>query len=581
MVSSVMFLQDVYAAHTSPGARQAHITALLKAHLSTPIETGPCTTLSIYDTATLAGLPGIDTEEILATLTHLQDPTTGIWGDPAYSPHAALIDTLGAMTAFVRTQHPIPNLDRATRQVNRLLENSLTHPGFDTVGYEFLLLGLLRFLEMKHGIVFEFSPEAKTYLQSIERKTDEKLLRMVNLLGERKFSHIIFNRKSTLSFSSEIFDLLDQPVHITTALEVMMPDGSIALSPSATAAVVRLFMAQGLTLPSEALAFLQDETWRYGGAAVFSKARNMQIGWNYLPLLTADMLDDLLQDPTFREQTLAQFKLIATNDQDMVAWDECLFLYDLDNTVVTHDLYMALRRAGAPVDKDMNLMQAMAPFRGEDGRFSAYPMEMYPGPSPTCHALMTVDTYIKFAQAKGLPTDTALEYRAALVEQLAPQTNDFVKRLADKWNVSWSYLFQRWVSVESILTAYPDDVRTILDQALQLQQADGGWGCYGQAATLEETAMVVTGLLTTLRRAEAGVIRYDDRTIRRIHLALENAAVYFEQCFTRGNLRTPALWICKNLYRPTWLESTILSGVYMLNSYMAQRQAQPARIAAR
>jgi hypothetical protein len=120
-----------------------------------------------------------------------------------------------------------------------------------------------------------------------------------------------------------------------------------------------------------------------------------------------------------------------------------------------------------------------------------------------------------------------------------------------------------------------------VDQALQLQQADGGWGCYAQPSTLEETAMVVTGLLTTLRRAEAGVIRYDERTIRRIHLALEKAAIYFDYSFTRGNLRTPALWICKNLYRPTWIESTILSGVYMLNAYLAQRQAQPAQIAAR
>jgi uncharacterized protein YcaQ len=146
--------------------------------------------------------------------------------------------------------------------------------------------------------------------------------------------------------------------------------------------------------------------------------------------------------------------------------------------------------------------------------------------------------------------------------QLDPGDKLFESICHDKWNTSWTYLFQRWMSIDMVLHTYADKVVFMLEEVLKKQQADGGWTSGDAESTREETAYVMGGLVSVLEKSKHHVLELPEQLANEIVVALEKAEQFIYKAANSNTEIYPSLWIAKNLSKPSWIDMEILVSLY-------------------
>lgn len=525
---------------------------------------------SIYDMAWVlccGFFHDADRQKHLARMLSQQGPD-GTWGDASYMPHSALVDTLAAVMALVRLDRPIPRLPELRASVEALLLRCRDYPHHDTVAFELLAPKLLKWLE-RHHLSFPLRAPAREFLEELDRKGDKKL-ELLRRVGP------LFDAGSTLSYTAELAALVPlAPGEVDQLLGMVLPNGAIGLSPAATAAVCLLLAGQKRAVPDALYQYLRDtfSDYREEGFPNLHPIVTSRRLWNARSWLLSVNIFEIARDEAIRASLVRIYEETHVDGQGRVSWDtNNSALPDLDDTAVAFALYCALHRMGV---KDLRPMTTagILRFRRKDGTFFCYPHELHPSPSSLLHSLLSLEVAEEtfgppFVQHSN--TGTILH---GMLEQLRPQGQSFERIHHDKWHATWTYGVQKWLSLRSVRAAYPAEVKKIYSEVMAREHR-GAWG--QQAPTLEETAYVVSGLVSLLKQ-DHDLLSATERI--ELRNTLERSHRYLREELSRQELSLPALWISKNMYTPRFqIVSAVLDALYGLASLQA-RTALPTSLA--
>ncbi len=513
---------------------------------------------SIYDMAWVlccGFFTRADRRKYLARLLSRQGPD-GTWGDASYMPHSSLVDTLAAVMALVRLDHPVPRLLEVRAGVEALLLRCRDYPHHATVAFELLAPKLLTWLERNH-FPFALRTPARQFVQELDRKGDMKLALL------RK-GEALFDAGSTLSYTAELAALLPlAPEEVDGLLGMMLPNGAIGLSPAATAAVCLLLSEHEREVPQALYQYLRDTFSDYGeeGFPNLHPIVTSRRLWNVRSWLISGNFFDIARDESIRASLVRIYEETNVDAQGRVSWDtNNSALPDLDDTAVAFALYSALHQVGV---KDLRPMttSGLLRFRRKDGTFFCYPHELHPSPSALLHSLLALErAEASFGTPFSRHPDT-WSISLGMLEQLRPEGQDFERIHHDKWHATWTYGVQKWLSLRSVRTAYPAEVKKIYTEVMA-RERNGGWG--QQAPTLEETAYVASGLVSLLKQ-DQHLLSATERT--ELRATLERSRCFLHEELSRQELSLPSLWISKNMYTPRFqIVSAVLDALYGLAS---------------
>jgi hypothetical protein len=492
----------------------------------------------------------------------------GTWGDARYMPHSALVDTLAAVMALVRLDRPVPRAQELRASVEALFLRCHDYPHHDTVAFELLAPKLLKWLE-RHHFSFPLSAQVREFVDALDNKGDQKL-------GLLRRAGGLFDAGSTLSYTAEFAALVPlASEEVDRMLGMMLPNGAIGLSPAATAAVCLLLSEHRREVPAALYQYLRDTLSDYQGQGFpnlhpIVTSRRL---WNVRPWLLSGNFFEIAQDEAIRASLIRIYEETNVDAQGRVSWDtNNQALPDLDDTAVAFGLYCALRRVGVRGLRPMT-SAGLQRFQRKDGTFFCYPYELHPSPSSLLHSLLSLELAEESFGASFAQHPDTLSLSRGLLEQLRPDGQSFERIHHDKWHATWTYGAQKWLSLRSVLAAYPAAVKQIFTE-IMARERNGGWG--QQAPTLEETAYVASGLVSLLKQ-DRDLLSAAERADLRS--ALERSLHFLRKELSQEELALPALWISKNMYTPRFqIVSAVLDTLYGVVSLAEHASRPPARL---
>ncbi len=466
-----------------------------------------------YDTAWIARLdgdyPNRGFDRALDWLRDRQHPN-GCWGSEFLHYHDRFICTLSSIIALrlcgtdpwdaERIKHGETYL---WRELGRLHIDADDTIGFPVVAVSLVQEALNLGLDIPESIYHNVAV--------IEKK--------LNLLG----SDPRLWRYTSMSFSLEAArNYYPSPDKFEDA-NFVLGNGSVGASPAATVA----YLLHSRNHDERALGYLQWLVERQGdgGAPDMNPIDVFEIGWVLNQLRWAGVITP--DHPTVRRHLDKLWSLWS--QETGISFSEYFPVPDLDDTAV---VFALLRWGGYPASPEV-----FAHYEGEEV-FHCYPGETNPSLSVNVRTLGALQ-FVRSSEG----VERWIEKIARMLRRY-----DLDHHLwFDKWHISPYYLTS--VAILSSQGVLDDLLAPRIRWILKTQQANGGWGYYGNS-TLEETAYCLQALL--FWRERFGQIE---------QAPLDAAAHYI---VTRlDNERLPALYIGKCLYHPVHVVRSAILGTLL------------------
>ena len=467
-----------------------------------------------YDTCWVARLINPDGTlaypDLLSRLLERQHPD-GSWGGRIPYAHDRLLSTLAIILLLVRVGHR--QRDHAQRRAGERYiwqhARNLQYEPHQTVGFEMILptlLGEAREL----GISLPYAQ-----LRHYESLRIQKL----RILPAQR----LFEVRTSALFSLEAFA---GELDVEGATELLLNDGSMATSPSATAFL---------------LSQVPDWRTRYPKSVDYLEKLLVRCDAGLPPIAPSDVFvrawpmyylyhGNLLAGRAGLVRSNCEY-LLEHWGPEGTGWSSN-GLPESDDTAMT---LLALSRAG--YDADGSCLLAYE----RERHFAVLKHERDPSVSVNLHVLEALDTIP--AQARPRVRDKILGYVLG-----ARHHGTF---WIDKWHVSPYYPTSRALM---ILPPYvPDELDATVTWLLATQYASGAWGHY--EPTAEETALTLLALLKYHREVRPLPHEPLHRAAR--YLVLEGGP--FQEYY-------PELWFSKVLYAPTVVVRSTIVGALGLYS---------------
>lgn len=468
------------------------------------------TQVNDYDTSWAARLTGKDGNiaypSLLEGLISRQHPD-GSWGGEIPYSYDRLLTTLSVVLLLARVGYRRQDQEQRAAGERYVWRNAdklegAVHP---TVGFEMILPTLLREGE-ELGLDLPYA---------LLRHYDEERARKLSLLPTWR----LFKTQTSALFSLEAFA---GNVDLEGATNLLLEDGSMAESPSATAWLLGRFPDWHTRYPGS-VAYLEGLLGRYGdGLPAMAPYDVFARAWVLYYLHNGGLLKG------HDDQLRPHYEYLREHlGPEGVGWTPLAFP-DSDNTAMA---LLALHRAGYEADGTPLLSYE------REEHFAVYNHELDPSISANLHILEALDTLPKGDRAR--VRDKILGYILG-----ARHRNAY---WIDKWHASVYYPTSR--ALMALLPHAPDQLDDTVHWLFSTQNTDGSWGQY--MSTPEETAFILLALLLY------------HRSVRPLPQApLRLAAGYLltnEQPF-KGDY--PELWIAKVLFAPTFvIRSAILAAL--------------------
>jgi hypothetical protein len=460
---------------------------------------------TVYDTCWAARLTNEDGSlaypHLLQALIEQQHPD-GSWGSRVPYVHDRILSTLAVLLLgrLGQHEHNREQWSAGERYIWQQAEE-LEHDVHPTVGFEMILPALLE--EGKElGLDLPY-----TQLRRYEAERAEKL----KVLPLRR----LFETRTTALFSLEAFRGQADP---TNASNILLEDGSMAGSPSATA----WFLGQvpdWRTRYPQSTTYLENLLHQNGSGlpamapcGIF--ARTWVLYYLYWGGLLAGRKDLLRPHHEY---------LLDHWHPDGVGFSPSMFP-DSDDTSMA---LLALHRAGYAVDGTSLLAYE------RDEHFAVFNHELQPSISANLHILEALET---------LPEHDRRRVRDKIIDYVLAE-----RRPGGYWGDKWhgSVYYPTSQALMALLPHAPNRMDDSLDWLLSTQRADGSWGQY--APTVEETALVLIPLLL-YRRAGWALPKQPLRLAARYLLSQEESS---EKNYSE-------LWTAKVLFAPSSIIRSIV-----------------------
>jgi len=432
----------------------------------------------------------------------------GSWGSSIPHVHDRLISTLSA-TFALHSAPPTPEIRERINRARQYLNKTAAltqQDNHDTINFQGLATYLTSQLQAR-GLDISLpriasNPRQNTKLARLKDRPD--------LWANHSILH-----------SLECFG-----PNLANAERFLTYDGSLAASPSATAAI----LMNSTQTNNRALTYLQIHQHADGGLPNIAPIDLFETNW---------ALYILLQTNTIAPHNPTTKKLVALTKAH---WDPrkgqspstSLPSKDLDDSSVAATV---LTLTGHSVDPSI-----FATYENEN-YFWCFHDESDPSLSAHLNLLIAL-------KHLGLEKDHPWIRKTHHFITTYSNPNNFT----DKWHVSPYYAIHR--AVHALHLIDNNFVTLLINNLLSEQRSDGSWGYYGPA-TLEETAYALNSLLYYHTRIAPLPIE-----------PIDQAARYILTHFTTEH---PSLWIGKALYAPTNVINATILGT--LNLYLQVKES--------
>jgi halimadienyl-diphosphate synthase len=463
-----------------------------------------------YDTSWAARLTNEDGSlaypHLLQTLTDRQH-RDGSWGSLVPYVHDRLLSTLAVvllLSRFGGRQRDREQRLAGERYIWQHLDQ-LHHDAHRTIGFEMILPAL-----MAEGRELGLDlPYAQ--LRHYEHVRTKKL----SLLPTQH----LFETQTSALFSLEAFA---GQIDLEGAMGLLLKDGSMASSPSATAFLLSE-VPDWRSRYSKSTAYLEDLLkYQDGGLPAVAPCdiflRTFMLYYLYHGNLLAEY-DDLLK-PHY-QYLWQQWR------PEGVGWAPGT-IPNSDDTAIA---LLALRRAGYEVDGTCLLAYE------RDQHFAVLEHESDPSISANLHILEVLEALPERERSRVRDKILSLVLRA--------------RRHSSFWSDKWhaSVYYPTTLALMVLPPYVPSEIEETVRWLLFTQHANGGWGQY--MPTREETALTLLALLSYHRAVRS--LPYEP---------LRRAAEYLIATDSRAEDAYTALWIAKALYAPTSvIRSAILAAL--------------------
>lgn len=470
-----------------------------------------------YETAWVARLaprfPQYSFADALAWLRQNQHDD-GTWGTVMKHAHDRFLSTLAAIVALKE----VDTEPRAERRIKRGEEalwkvvGQLRMDDNDTVGFPILSAALA---EEATELGLEVPRPPIRHAEKYQKKVNAFLN-----LPNRNW------RSSPITFSLE--GLRDVIQRIDPA-EVLEANGSVSISPSATAALLRYHPHSGALNYLAAAQHGQPD----GGLPVFMPLDVYETAWaiNHLRMAGAVSPDE----PEVRRALDLIWS--AWSNTNGVSSSSYSSARDLDDTAAA---FSVLNWGGYPVDPNVFKYYELT------DHFCCYPNETDPS--------ISVQVRLLLALRSGVEHPRLGEWVQKIVQMLR-RADDNGCYWSDKWHISPYYVNS--FAIYALHGIDDELANTRLTWILRTRNDDGGWGHFGES-TAEETAYCLEALC------------YWDQNVEAIDPAiLEAAARYLYEGLHERHYG--AMWIAKTVYAPNYIvRAAILAALYRYESRASQ-----------
>jgi halimadienyl-diphosphate synthase len=452
-----------------------------------------------YDTCWAARLTNADGSlaypHLLQTLTERQHPD-GSWGSRIPYSHDRVLSTLAVvllLSLFGSRKRDHEQRSAGVRYIWRQA-SELKHDVHPTVGFEMILPALLA-EGRELGLDLPYA-ELRHYEAERARK--------LSVLPDQR----LFKTRTTALHSLEAFP---GRVNVDDASTLLLEDGSMAGSPSATAWFLGQVPDWRARYP-QCTAYLENLLRRNpSGLPAMAPCGIFARTWVLYYLYWGGLL-------TGRKELLrSHYEYLLDHwHSDGVGFSPSMFP-DSDDTSMA---LLALHRAGYAVDGTPLLAFE------RDKHFAVFNHELQPSISANLHILEALET---------LPEHDRWRVREKIIDYAFAE-----RRPGGYWTDKWhsSVYYPTSQALMALLPHAPNRMDDSLNWVLSTQRTDGSWGQY--ASTVEETALVLLPLLL-YHRAGWSLPKQPLRLAARYLLSNQSP---FEQNYTE-------LWTAKVLYAPS------------------------------
>jgi hypothetical protein len=456
-----------------------------------------------YDTAWVALVPDATDVKKPAwpqVLQYLRERqlVDGGWGsEDIFYAHGRTINTLAVLRALLEWGYPGDEaVVAAGVEALHHYADYLIHEPYEPIGFEILLPKLIQ--EIKP---FDLDLPYKAWV-TYEQQTAQKMALIGRLQPDYENPHSWWFNLEVLS-EAHLAEIDDR---------ILGRYGSIAASPSATAAYLRARRLNGLDSP-RAARFLEEMLRALGGGAgVCYPIEHFDLIWRLDSLRRAG----LEPSSSLLAPLIHKVNQVWQTSPRGISSSQSLPIAEGDTTAVA---FAVLSWAGYQPDDT-----AFRAFWGSQS-YITHRDELVASVSANVHAL----TALRYR-----PNDP--EYKAMKLTIRQWLSEHVTRRgcLHDKWHFSPLYATSRAINA---FAGWDNELaQHCIEYLLTHQHENGGWGSTGRV-NLEETSYAVLGLVAAYR---AGFIKSS--------APLKKADAYFKQ--HNDTLPTETFWIGKSLYQP-------------------------------
>lgn len=456
-----------------------------------------------YDTAWVALVPDVHDltkpawPQVLQNLRE-QQLIDGGWGsEDVFYAHGRTINTLAALRTLLTWGYPEDKpLVMAGVEALHYYANYLVNEPYEPIGFEILLPKLID----------EVGPYDLDLPYAAWGAYDKQTSQKLALIGRLQPD---YDQPRSWWFNMEI---LSEERLAEIDDRILGTYGSIATSPSATAAYLRAKRLHGQDSPMAARFLAEMLRAMQRGAGVCYPIEKFDLIWTLDSLRRAGISPD---EPEVAPlvQKLVRYWQISPHG---VCWSETFAIADGDITALA---FAILSWAGYRPDDT-----AFRAFWGNKSYLN-YPDELVASVSANVHAL----TALRYG-----PNNHEYDAMKLTIRQWLSDRVTQKGYLHDKWHFSPLYATSR--ALNSFAEWDDGLAQRCMEYLLTQQQENGGWGSTG-SSNLEETSYAVLGLATAYR---AGILRSRQ--------PLRHADNYLRQ--HANVIPTETFWIGKSLYQP-------------------------------